>query len=667
MDIRLSTDGIELLGSGGRVMLGPCRPAVTVERAGRTDHWTPSAMAVGPFSALGEKGPGGLTLTQWAEPVGDGRGGVDVSVRLTNGGPTTVRVSRLSVLSTEHLRVGEQARRWRTYRNGHQSWSGTRTLGTADRDADVPTRAGRLGVTDARHTSPRGPGHIRSDSVTVVVEPVSGHAVAIGFIDLADAFGFIELVAPDGVVERLEVWSDFDGIPIAPGESIVSRVRVVTATGPAAGATALHAVVSGAGEAMEARSTDRPHPGGWCSWYYYFTKVAEADVLANLEVLARDGRNGQRYGCEYVMVDDGHQRRIGDWLETDRDKFPSGMAALAERIRREGFDAGIWWAPFLVHPRSDVARRRPDWLVRTPRGRPIVGCLNPNWSLRRPMWVLDTTNPEVLAHLEAVASVIGHEWGYAVQKLDFLYAASLPGVRADASVTRARSLRLGLDAIRRGAGDEGFLIGCGCPLGPAVGVVDAMRVGADVTPYWSNLIDRVGGRGRHGLATRNAVVNIVTRAVFDRTWWLNDPDCLLVRDVDTRLSLDEVRTLATVAGMTDGMLVISDRLDRVSDDRLEVIRQAGELAGGEFAAIDLFDQAMPGLLVSRHQGFVDVAAVNLGERPRRRVLDLGRLGVDAAPGHATERWTGERVVVQRGVVDLGMLPPHSSRVLRIRT
>src|SRR5690606_2409674 len=155
-----------------------------------------------------------------------------------------------------------------------------------------------------------------------------------------------------------------------------------------------------------------------------------------------------------------------------------------------GFDAGIWWAPFLVDPRSTVAREHPDWLVRNERGRPIVGILNPIWAPTRPMRVLDTTHPEVLEHLEHVARTIGHEWGYSIQRLDCLVAAALPGGRHDGSATRAQSLRRGLDAIRAGAGERGFLLGCGCPMGPAVGVVDAMRIGADVTPYWSNPIDR---------------------------------------------------------------------------------------------------------------------------------------------------------------------------------
>jgi alpha-galactosidase len=669
VEARLNPEGVRLVGSDGRVNAGPCRPAVTFERCGTAERWDPPILTPGTSSRqmTAEGGPGGLTLLQSFEPASDGYGGIDVSVRLINRGALAVRVLRLSVLCTEHLLVGERAHRWRTYRNGHQSWSGTRAVGTAQRDADVPTRAGRLGVTDAAHRSPTGRGHVRSDALTAVVEPVSGDAVAMAFLDLADAFGYIEIVAPNGIFERLEAWSDLDGVALAPGASIVSRVRVCDASGPAAGATALRMAASAAGEAMGALGRGRTHPGGWCSWYYYFTKVTESDVEANLEVLAEDGRNGLRYGCEYVMVDDGHQRQLGDWLDADERKFPSGMARLADRIRGRGFDAGIWWAPFLVHPRSEVARTRPEWLVRTQRGRPIVGCLNPNWSLRRPMWVLDTTHPEVLSHLEHVASVIGHEWGYAVQKLDFLYAASLPGIRFDPSATRACSLRRGLDAVRRGAGDDSFLIGCGCPLGPAIGVVDAMRIGADVTPYWSNAIDRIGGRGRHGLATRNAVVNILTRQVLDGVWWLNDPDCMLVRDVDTRLTLEEVRTLATVVGMTDGMLVLSDRLDRVGDERLDVIRSARELSGGSCKVVDLFESSLPELLVSRHDGHLDVAVLNLSERPRRKLVELHRIGADTAPGRWRERWTGEHVALTRGVVDFGHLPPHSSRVIRIGT
>ena len=76
---------------------------------------------------------------------------------------------------------------------------------------------------------------------------------------------------------------------------------------------------------------------------------------------------------------------------------------------------------------------------------------------------------------------------------------------------------------------------------PRTGVVDAMRIGADVTPSWTSLLGRTVGRNRHGLATFHALLNTLTRSVLDGAWFLNDPDCLMVRDTDTKLTEDEVR------------------------------------------------------------------------------------------------------------------------------
>lgn len=666
MQIDLTGAGLRLVGTGGRVEVGPALPAATVRVGGRSRTWRPTELVIdadrGVLRATG--GPAGLSLEVLVGHAEDAEGEVDVVATLTNEGTAVVEVERLSVLHTDRLRVGERSTNWRTYRNGFQSWAGTRTLGVDERDADVVSPLIRLSTTDARHPSPTAVGHVRSDALSAIAEPRSGDALGLGVTGLADAFAYVELLAPGGIVERLEVWADLDGVPLAPGASVRCAVRVVATQGAGAGERALAAVAEAAGRAMGARGTDRPHPGGWCSWYYYFTDVTQADVLENLEVLAEDGRDGPTFGCEYVMVDDGHQSEIGDWLVTDPERFPDGMASLAGRIRDAGFDAGIWWAPFLVHPSSRVATEHPDWLLRNERGRPVVGMLNPNWSLTAPMRVLDTTSPPVLEHLREVAATISG-WGYSIQKLDFLYAAALPGARHDPTVTRARALRMGLDAIRQGAGQDGFLLGCGCPLGPAVGVVDAMRIGADVTPYWSNLIDKVVGRGRHALATRNAIVNVATRAPLDRRWWLNDPDCLMVREDRTKLTDAEVHVLATVMGMTDGMLVISDRLSLLSPRRREVIARARELAGGRIEVADLFEQQLPELLVAHHDGHVDVAALNLGDRPRRTTVDLHLRGVPCPDGTLRELWTGAPVPVTAGIADLGTMPAHSARVLRI--
>jgi len=45
--------------------------------------------------------------------------------------------------------------------------------------------------------------------------------------------------------------------------------------------------------------------------------------------------------------------------------------------------------------------------------------------------------------------------------ISFLYAAPHPGVRHDPSVGRAEAYRLGIQAIRDGLGEDGFLLGDG--------------------------------------------------------------------------------------------------------------------------------------------------------------------------------------------------------------
>src|SRR5262249_23639933 len=98
---------------------------------------------------------------------------------------------------------------------------------------------------------------------------------------------------------------------------------------------------------------------GWCSWYYYFTEVTQSDVVGNLTPLQR-GRDA--LPLDVVQIDDGYQSAVGDWTDIN-DRFPEGMAWLAERIRAANFRPGIWLAPFTVASNSALARKHPEWLI----------------------------------------------------------------------------------------------------------------------------------------------------------------------------------------------------------------------------------------------------------------------------------------------------------------
>jgi alpha-galactosidase len=312
---------------------------------------------------------------------------------------------------------------------------------------------------------------------------------------------------------------------------------------------------------------------GWCSWYHYFHDVTEADVRANLAA-ARD------WPFDVFQLDDGYQTAIGDWRTTN-EKFPSDLAALAADIDNAGLVAGLWLAPFLAAPASLIASAHPDWLLRRPSGRPAIGMVNPGWGGET--WILDTTRPDVLEHLETLAAdLVTMGWHYL--KLDFTYAPSFDGDWYDKTLTPAQRVRRAYEAIRRGAGDRTFLLGCGAPLGPCVGVVDGMRIGPDVAPHWEPK-EAWPGYADTVPAVANALRNTVARQFMHRRLWLNDPDCLMLRTADTELSAAQVREWAMAVADSGGMAIVSDDLavlDRSSRELLDEVLTVGRAADDRY-------------------------------------------------------------------------------------
>jgi alpha-galactosidase len=305
-------------------------------------------------------------------------------------------------------------------------------------------------------------------------------------------------------------------------------------------------------ESMHARVPDHI-PTGWCSWYYFYNRVSERDVVSNLEAMV-----AARHPAEYVQIDDGFQSATGDWL-TPNEKFPSGMAALASKIAAAGYKPGLWLAPFVLHEASATLREHPEFALTTHSGETLFV---DTWLGR--CAVLDCTHPSAQAWLRDVVRTVVEQWGYAYLKLDALAYAAQPssGVRYfEEGTTAPANLRRGLEIIREAAGRSTFILGCTCHFGPAVGLVDAMRVGPDVKEVWE--------AGPHP-SVKHAMRLTLQRGWMHGRWWVNDPDCLIVRDRDTELTEPEVRFLATAIALSGGMVVASDDLPALSPGRREL-------------------------------------------------------------------------------------------------
>jgi hypothetical protein len=137
----------------------------------------------------------------------------------------------------------------------------------------------------------------------------------------------------------------------------------------------------------------------------------------------------------------------------------------------------------------------------------------------------------------------------------------------------------------------------------------------------------------------------------------------MVRVAKTRLTPDEVCSLATAIAVTDGMIVLSDRVADLSSEGLRILERSLQLAGGRAEAVDLMDADLPELVVSRHADRTIVAAFNFSEQPCQREIDLAPLGLTIDGQSVHEWWTGATVPVIDGRARLGVVPKHGCRVL----
>jgi alpha-galactosidase len=396
-------------------------------------------------------------------------------------------------------------------------------------------------------------------------------------------------------------------------------------------------------------------PTGWCSWYELYTSVRASDVERNLaQVVDRQAQ----LPLGVVQIDDGYQAAVGDWL-TPNEKFPAGLAPLAAAIRAEGLRAGLWLAPFLLSAHSQTFADHPDWVVRAPDDTPVVAIHN--WGA--PHYALDTTHPAALAWLAEVVRTVGERWGFDYLKLDFLYAAALRGRRHDPSATSVAAYRQGLGILREAAGDR-FVLGCGAPLLPSVGLVDGMRIGTDVAAEW-------GTEGNaDGPALRHATRATLARGWMHGVWWANDPDCVVIRARASDLSRDEVQAWAAVVALSGGLVFVGDDLAAVEPDRLALLARLLPPAGEAAVASTSLTNLIPDVLrlhVERPWASWDIVAIaNWGDEPAARAFEPARVGIGpVTPYHVFDLWQGEYRGRQRGIFDLGVLAPHTLRLLSI--
>ncbi|MEF2277259.1 glycoside hydrolase family 36 protein [Deinococcus sp. YIM 134068] len=304
----------------------------------------------------------------------------------------------------------------------------------------------------------------------------------------------------------------------------------------------------------------------WCSWYSYYRGVTLEHMLENARLAREHG-----LPFDVFQLDDGFQADLGDWFDAS-DGFGGHARDLPARLGELGFRAGLWLAPFLVGPHSRLRRDHPDWLLGDEDGSPLL--LGNNWG--GPYHALDTTHPEALSWLRDLAATC-RAWGYDYLKIDFLYAASHPGRRHDPGVGRAEAYRRGLQALRDGLGEDGFLLGCGAPLATSIGLVDAMRTGPDVAPIWDEEARRVFLGDGSVPSARTALHTALSRW-YQHAWYGPDPDVMIARRERSLLGDHERGALLGLLDVIGGVRASSDPIGMLDGAGLDLLRRSLEIS-----------------------------------------------------------------------------------------
>ncbi len=548
----------------------------------------------------------------------DGRPALQVTIH--NRGREAIRLERAHIEIATGFDPNRPAR---FFKHGFQSWSGSGgfDVGATKHRRDAASAMARLAHQSEALRPSDAPEGATSELFTVISSAGSSKSVMAGFIGGAHELTTITVTRPDAALARILL----DGVALAAGAERECE-PVIIDEGESAAVLAerwAHAI----GDRMSAR-VGAPYQRGWCSWYHYFHDITEDALRANIRALAA---MGERIPIEVIQLDDGFQSALGDW-DTTNAKFPSGLKRLADEIRGAGFAAGIWTAPFLCAPDSRLMREHPQWLLRNESGEPLRAGYNQKWTTDPEgfAYALDPSHPDLRAHLERLFARLVREFGYAYLKLDFLFAGAAEGKRHDTDITRAETLRRGLEAIRAGAGDNAFMLGCGCPLGPAIGVVDGMRIGPDVAPYWASAAGDP--------STVHALDAIIARSYMHRRLWLNDPDCLMLRARETQLTAGEREALAATIAASGGMLLISDDMALVDEDAAALYRAVAKVgaradADAALDAILPLDLMSSGNVRGMKQGKSSMI-LNRGDDSAR--IDPGELGLDVADATVTD-------------------------------
>ena len=393
----------------------------------------------------------------------------------------------------------------------------------------------------------------------------------------------------------------------------------------------------------------------WNSWDYYFSGFEIDDLKENL-IAIRKYNLTATLPIRNVVIDMGWYINFGDWRANGR--FPGGIAEAARLIRDAGFTPGIWVSPYEVNYHTNTFMRNSQILATELNGNVVLD----DWAGGGTGWVDPSSDAGGKFLFDTFRNL--HSDGFRYFKLDFLHYLITHSKASERKfkneqLGRMGIVRRGLEIIRSAIGEDSYLLGCGCPPEAGIGIVDAMRIGGDISTYHSTV--------------KLLAPFLAGRYWMNNRFFRNDPDFLMTRGRATSddenlnpfhpvniadmfgsrtgpvwSSVGEPRLWATLVGMAGGALTLADHLGKLNPAGLTLLQKAVEHHSNTAAqALDLMDNPLPELWLRKGEKPA-LAIINWDDEARELIFQLERYPSLRGADGWSDVWSKNKAVVSEG-------------------
>ena len=305
-------------------------------------------------------------------------------------------------------------------------------------------------------------------------------------------------------------------------------------------------------------STFGTPPAGWMTWYAVQFKACEDAVLENARWMAE---NLKKYGANCIWVDwewyhqdfSGTHKAGVDVFHPDLERYPHGLAHVAEEIGKLGLIPAIWIGATNDVNKTDFIGENPD----------AVLCVKPSWC---GSYFLDPSHPRILDEYIPKAFNQLLDWGYQALKWDCFpitvqYCDANHDRFYDQNISTEEALRGLIQKARDTVGENYYMLSCSGDgfrqISMAMDIFDAMRIGGDIFD-WPEFVSQ-------------CIERVMKYYVYHNVICLNDPDNLVIRPQYN--TYDEAVSRVSLVGLLGLPVNYGDDLPALPDDRIELLRR----------------------------------------------------------------------------------------------